>query len=361
MKKIVSLALVIVIMLTAFVACSNEKQKEAIEKYGSATLKVFLPGEYINKDVVKEFEKTYGVRVILELFDSNEMMYTKLQSGSKYDLLIPSDYMVERLINEDQLTKLDTSKLPNLQNLSADIPYGSYDGYEMKDYGVPYFWGSVGIVYNHTKIAKETVESEGYSILHNPDIKGRAYVYDSERDSFMMAFKALGYSMNTSNEAEINEAYEWLLKMDKAIDPSYVTDEVIDSMASGLKDLAIVYSGDAAYILSENEEMSYFMPAEGTNIWTDYMVVPKNAEAPLLAYEFINFMISYDAAYANSEYVGYTSPVEKAVTELTKEGAAYDGNEAYIATIRKDKDEFFYFNSDLQKKLSELWVKVLAS
>ena len=346
-------------MLTCLAACSNEKQKEAIEKYGSATLKVFLPGEYINKDVVKEFESTYGVRVILELFDSNEMMYTKLQSGSKYDLLIPSDYMVERLINEGSLTELDKSKLANLQNLSKDIPYGEYKDYKMQDYGVPYFWGSVGIVYNHTKISKQTVEEQGYSILHNADIKGRAYVYDSERDSFMMAFKALGYSMNTSDEAQINEAYNWLLKMDETIDPSYVTDEVIDSMASGLKDLAIVYSGDAAYILSENEEMSYFMPAEGTNIWTDYMVIPKNAENPLLAYEFINYMISHDAAYSNSEYVGYTSPVESAKAELTKAGASYDGNEAYIATIR-DKDEFFYFNSDLQKKLSELWVKVLA-
>ncbi len=359
MKKIVSLALVIVIMLTSFIACSNEKQKEAIEKYGSATLKVFLPGEYINKDIVKEFEKTYGVRVILELFDSNEMMYTKLQSGSKYDLLIPSDYMVERLINEGALTKLDASKIANIANLSKDIPYGSYKDYKMEDYGVPYFWGSVGIVYNHTKIAKETVESQGYSILHNPDIKGRAYVYDSERDSFMMAFKALGYSMNTSNEDEINEAYDWLIKMDETIDPSYVTDEVIDSMASGLKDLAIVYSGDAAYILSENEDMSYFMPKEGTNIWTDYMVIPENAETPLLAYEFINFMLTYDAAYANSEYVGYTSPVGAVVTDLTKEEAAYEGNEAYIATIREN-DEFFYFNNDLQKKLSELWVKVLA-
>lgn len=348
MKKILSLVLALFILITCFTACSSKE-----------TLKIFLPGEYINKDVVKDFEKAFGVRVILELFDSNEMMYTKLQSGSKYDLLIPSDYMVERLINEDALTKLDLSKIANIANLSKDIPYGQYEDYKMQDYGVPYFWGSVGIVYNHTKISKETVEAQGYSILHNPEIKGGAYVYDSERDSFMMAFKALGYSMNTSNEAEITEAYNWLLKMDETIDPSYVTDEVIDSMASGLKDLAIVYSGDAAYILSENEDMSYFMPAEGTNIWTDYMVIPQNAENPSLAYEFINFMLSYDAAYANSEYVGYTSPVESAKTELTKEGAAYDGNEAYIATIR-EKDEFFYFNSDLQKKLSELWVKVLA-
>ncbi len=360
MKKIISIALALIVILASFAACSNEKQKEAIEKYGSATLKVFLPGEYINKDVVKSFEKTYGVRVVLELFDSNEMMYTKLQSGSKYDLLIPSDYMVERLINEGALAKLDPLKIPNAANLSSDIPYGEYEDYKMQDYGIPYFWGSVGIVYNHTKISKETVEAQGYSILHNADIKGRAYVYDSERDSFMMAFKALGYSMNTSDEAQITEAYNWLLKMDETIDPSYVTDEVIDSMASGLKDLAIVYSGDAAYILSENEDMSYFMPNEGTNIWTDYMVIPKNAEAPLLAYEFINFMISYDAAYANSEYVGYTSPVAAVVGELTKDGAAYNGNEAYIAT-KREKDEFFYFNNDLQKKLSELWVKVLAN
>ena len=359
MKKIIAFTLFVFMLLSIF-ACSSKKNNEAIEKYGSSTLKVYLPGEYISADVIKDFEKTFGVKVVLELFDSNEMMYTKLQSGDKYDVLIPSDYMVERLIANDYLQPIDSSKITNLPGLSDSIPYGEYASFNIKEYGVPYFWGSVGLVYNHNNISKETIEKSGFSILKDASVKGKAYVYDSERDSFMMAFKALGYSMNTSDEKEINDAYNWLCQMNDIIEPAYVTDEVIDAMATGLKDVAVVYSGDAAYILSENEDMSYFMPNEGTNIWTDYMVIPANAQAPLLAHEFINFMISYEAAYENSDYVGYTSPVQKVVDELTKEGATYFENEAYLTKIREN-DEIFKFDATLQKKLSELWVKVMAN
>ena len=175
----------------------------------------------------------------------------------------------------------------------------------------------------------------------------------------MMAFKALGYSMNTDNEEEINAAYEWLCELDRTMEPVYVTDEVIDDMANGVKDLAVVYSGDAAYILSENEDMSFFLPNEGTNFWTDYMVVPKNAENPKLAYEFINYTLQHDVAYANSEEVGYNSPVKKAYDELA--AGEYEGNEAYVTREMGEKDEMFNYNKKLTEKLSELWVKVIAS
>ena len=160
--------------------------------------------------------------------------------------------MIERLIADGMLRELDIEKIPNIVNLAEGVRSLPYD--PANTYSVPYFWGSVGIVYNHNNVDPAVVEEQGYEILRNTDYKGRIYVYDSERDSFMMAFKALGYSMNTENEQEIQDAYNWLLDMNNTMEPVYVTDEVIDGMITGTKDIAVVYSGDATTILQENED-----------------------------------------------------------------------------------------------------------
>ena len=333
--------------------------EDAIEKYGSDTLKLYNWGEYMGEDLINNFEKEYGVKVITEYFDSNEMMYTKLQAGDSYDVLVPSDYMIERLMAEGMLQKLDKSLIPNLENLAEGVQNLPYD--PNHDYSVPYFWGTVGIVYNHNNVDPAVVEKEGYNILQNTDYKGRLYVYDSERDSFMMALKALGYSMNTDNEAEIQEAYNWLLKMNDTMEPIYVTDEVIDGMSTGSKDLAVVYSGDATYILEENEDMSFWMPNEGTNLWSDAMVIPANAENPLLAHEFINYVLTYEASLGNSEYVGYASSNQEVLDELGGEGGLFGENEAYLPRIGYEKDEVFNDNPVLKKTLAELWLKVKAA
>ena len=264
----------------------QHKSAAAVEKYGSNVLKLYLPGEYLGENVISDFEKQYGVRVIVENFDSNEMMYTKLMAGDRYDVIIPSDYMIERLMNEDFLQPLDKSMIPNMENMSDAVLGMSYD--PDNTYSIPYFWGSVGLVYNHENVDPAVIESEGWEVLRNTDYAGHIYIYDSERDSFMMAFKALGYSMNTEDPNEINDAYEWLLQMNNTMSPVYVTDEVIDGMMNGYKDIAVVYSGDAAVVLDENEDMSFYMPSQGTNIWCDAMVIPQNAENPKLAHEFIN-------------------------------------------------------------------------
>ena len=185
-------------------------------------------------------------------------------------------------------------------------------------------------------------------------------MYDSERDSFMVALKALGYSMNTDNEEEINEAYEWLRELNDTMEPIYVTDEVIDSMMNGDKDIAVVYSGDATVILDENEDMEYFMPSEGTNLWSDAMVIPANAENPELAHEFINYVLTYDASYGNSETVGYASSNQEVLDEMSGEGGLYADNEAYLPRMGYDKDEIFRDNEVLKQKLSDLWIKVKA-
>ena len=337
----------------------QHKSAAAVEKYGSNVLKLYLPGEYLGENVISDFEKQYGVRVIVENFDSNEMMYTKLMAGDRYDVIIPSDYMIERLMNEDFLQPLDKSMIPNMENMSDAVLGMSYD--PDNTYSIPYFWGSVGLVYNHENVDPAVIESEGWEVLRNTDYAGHIYIYDSERDSFMMAFKALGYSMNTEDPNEINAAYEWLLQMNNTMSPVYVTDEVIDGMMNGYKDIAVVYSGDAAVVLDENEDMSFYMPSQGTNIWCDAMVIPQNAENPKLAHEFINYMLTYEAAFDNTETVGYTSPNAEVFEEMTSSEDLYADNAAYLPRSGYDKDEMFHDNQTLMRELSKLWIKVKAA
>ena len=361
-KALIAAAVVVLGIVGAalgLIGSDDSKRQEAIEKYGSATLKLYITGEYLGEDVISNFEKQFGVDVIIEYFDSNEMMYTKLQAGDAYDVVIPSDYMIERLMQLDMLQELDLSLIPNMEELSDAVKNLSFD--PDNTYSVPYFWGSVGLVYNHEHVDPATVEKEGYGILLDTDYAGKIYIYDSERDSFMMAFKNLGYSMNTEDPAEIQAAYEWLLQMNDTMAPTYVTDEVIDGMMNGYKDIAVVYSGDATVILDENEEMSFWMPEEGTNIWYDCMVIPKNAENPLLAHEFINYMLTYEAAYDNSEYVGYTSPHAEVVEEMSSSEDLYAENPAYMPRTGYEKDEVFHYNDTLKKTLAELWIKVKAN
>ncbi len=360
-KKGIALGMagIIVLSVLGIIGFGGNSKMDAVAKYGSDTLKLYNWGEYMGENLINDFQKEFGVKVITEYFDSNEMMYTKLQAGDSYDVLVPSDYMIQRMMKDGMLQKLDHSLLPNLSELAEGVQNLPYD--PDNSYSVPYFWGSVGIVYNHNNVDPAVVEAQGYEILRNTDYKGRIYVYDSERDSFMMALKALGYSMNTENEAEIQEAYEWLLDMNNTMAPIYVTDEVIDGMINGSKDIAVVYSGDATTILEENEDMSFWMPNEGTNLWSDAMVIPANAENPLLAHEFINYVLTYEASMDNSEYVGYTSSNQEVLDELSGEDGLYADNEAYVPRAGYEKDEVFEDNPVLKKTLAELWIKVKAA
>lgn len=358
MKKIVALLTMTMLLLTGC-GGGNDTSSAAIEKYGSDTLKLYNWGEYLGENVISDFEDTYGVKVIVEYFDSNEMMYTKLQAGDAYDVLVPSDYMIERLINNDMLQPLDHSLIPNMDNLVPSLRNLPYDAGNV--YSVPYFWGSVGMVYNKNNVPTEVIEEKGYEILKDTAYAGEIYMYDSERDSFMLAFKALGYSMNTENEAEIEEAFQWLKELNDTMAPDYVTDQVIDGMINGNKDIAVVYNGDAAIIIDENEDMAFCSPKEGTNIFSDAMVIPANAENPLLAHEFINYVLTYDASYDNTVTVGYTSSNQEVVDAMTTEGGEFANNPAYMPRSGYEKDEVFEDNTILKEKLSELWIKVKAS
>ena len=341
--------------IVRFTKTGNERPFEG------QTLHVYNWGEYTGENILANFEEQTGATVIMELFDSNEQMYIKVANGEAYDILVPSDYMIQRLIQEDLLQKLDQDKLTCMDLLAKDVKGLPYD--PKNEYSVPYFWGTVGIVYDKTKVDENDLKEQGFNIFLNEKYTGDIYLYDSERDSFMMALKALGYSMNTENEQEIQEAYDWLVQCVQTMEPEIVTDEIIDNMAQGRKAMGLIYSGDAAYVMSENENMGFYMPESGTNIWSDAMVIPKNAKNPDLAHAFINYVSDYEGAYDNSSYVGYTSANEEVMSVLSGEGGDYEGINAYLPRTGNEKDEVFVYNEKTKQIISNLWsrVKIAAS
>ncbi len=343
-----------VVVLIAIVGTTSLKRSDSSLPYAGETLYIYLPGEYMGEEIVSDFEKETGAVVVVENFESNEQMYIKVANGEAYDILVPSDYMIQRIMDEGLLQKLDPKKLTCMEELSDAVLSPPYD--VNNEYSVSYFWGTVGIVYDKTKVDLADLEKEGYNIFLDEKYKGDIYLYDSERDSFMMALKALGYSMNTENEAELQAAYDWLEQCVTTMKPEIVTDEIIDNMAQGRKALGLCYSGDATYIMTENENMGFYMPEAGTNRWYDSMVIPANAENPELAHEFINFITSYEKAYDNSSYVGYSSPNQKVWETLAE--SDFEGINAYVPRTDNENDEVFVYNEATRKIISNLWSKV---
>ena len=355
-KTFVAAAAVCGCFVLGLLVFSGMKMSDSSLPYEGQTLHVYNWGEYTGENIIQDFEEKTGATVVMENFDSNEQMYIKVANGESYDILVPSDYMIQRLIDEDYLQKLDPDKLDCMDLLADAVKELPYD--PNNEYSVPYFWGTVGIVYDTTIVDEEDLVNEGFNIFLDEKYKGNIYLYDSERDSFMMALKALGYSMNTEDESELQQAYDWLVQCVRTMEPEIVTDEIIDNMVQGRKALGLIYSGDAAYVMSENEDMGFYLPETGTNLWSDAMVIPANAKNPDLAHEFINHVCSYEGAYDNSSYVGYTSPNQEVMDELSGEGGDYEGINAYIPRTDNNQDEVFVFNDDTRKIISNLWSKV---
>ena len=323
--------------------------------YSGQTLHLYNWGEYMGEEFIPKFEELTGAHVVVDNFDSNEQMYIKVANGEPYDLLVPSDYMIQRLKEEDLLQPISKeSREAAKQVMSEDVMGLPYD--PKNEYSVPYFWGTVGIAYDKTKVTKAELEEQGFDIFLNPKYKGDIYLYDSERDSFMMALKSLGYSMNTTDPQQLQEAYEWLTKCVQTMEPEIVTDEIIDNMAQTRKALGIMYSGDATFSMLANENLGYYCPKQGTNVWSDGMVIPKNAPNPELANVFIQYACTYDAAMANSSYVGYASGNEAVMNDLAN--TDFNGVNSYIPRSKFKKDEVFEYNEVSRKVLADLWARV---
>lgn len=284
------------------------------------TLRVFNWGEYISDgsdgslNVIKEFTKRTGIQVDYQVFSTNEEMYAKIISGSTdYDVLIPSDYMIGKMINEDLLAKLDFSNIPNYKYIDDAFKNLEYD--PANEYSVPYTWGTVGIIYNKTMV---TDPVDSWDILWDSNYAGKILMFNNPRDSYGIALKKLGYSQNTTDRDEIDQATDELKKQ-KLVVQAYVMDEIFPKMTAGEAALAPYYAGDAVTMISDNPDLDFVVPKEGTNRFVDAMVVPKTSKNKDLAEQFINFMLEEEVALANIEYIGYSTPMRNVKALLDEE------------------------------------------
>lgn len=341
-KKIFLLTILLLVLLVT--GCGGEK-KEVVN--------IFNWGEYIDEGLIKKFEKENGIKVNYETFSTNEDMYVKVKSGgSSYDLLIPSDYMIEKLLKEDLLQPLELDKIPNIDKLMPTFRDLEYDpGYK---YSVPYFWGTVGILYNTTMV-DDVVDS--WDILWNEKYANKILMLDSQRDSLAVSLKRLGYSMNTRSESELQEAKAELIKQ-KPLVLAYVVDEIKDKMLAGEGALALAWSGDAMEVsLHANQDIyQYVVPKEGSNFWVDAMVIPRNAKNPDAAHKFINFMTDPVNSAANSEYIGYSSPNQEALALLPEE--MVNNPTAYPPQEIIDNCEIFKDPGDFVGVYNRIWTEV---
>lgn len=320
-------------------------------------LYVYNWGEYIDPETISRFEDKYNCDVIYETYDSNETMYQKIRTGkTPYDVVIPSDYMVEKMRSEKMLKPLDMSKIPNNHYILEELLRKSFD--PKNTYSIPYFYGTVGILYDASKI--DTVDS--WNILFDKTYKNNIYMYNSQRDSFMVALKKLGYSLNTTQTSKLQKAQTLLIEQ-KPLVYAYVTDEVIDSMIAGNASLAVVYSGDATYIMSENKNLKYAIPKEGTNIWIDSMVIPKTSHNTERAHDFINFMMEPNIAKMNTELVMYSTPNTKTMALLKDTPWAQSQSYRPSKEVLKNPKNEFYHSTDRKQLeyLNTLWEDILRS
>ncbi len=327
-----------------------------VVSFAAETLNVLNYGNYIDEEVIENFEKEYNVKINYQPNDTPEGMYTKLQTGASYDVVVTSDYMIDRLIREKRVQKLDKSIVTNLDQLSEQVKNLYFD--PDNDYSAPYLWQNVVLCYDTTKIDPAWIEEQGWAILLDPKLDGHVFLFDSPRDIFMMALKNLGYSMNTESREELQAAYEWLIRMNQTVHPSYVGDEMIDGMAQGEKWIAMMYSGDAVYASMQNEKLAVLAPAEGTNIAYDNMFIPANANNPELANRFINYVLEYDNSMMITVETCYSTPIAKVAEDVMGPGGEFEGIDCYVPRAGYDKDEIYTDNELLRTETPELLVKV---
>lgn len=298
MKKLFITLICGVLALSVFTGCGSKNNQDVVYVYNW--------GEYIDPDTLEIFEKETGIKVIYDEFDTNETMYPRVEAGSSaYDVICPSDYMVQKMIENDLLQEINLDNMPNAKENIGKQYYEQAEGFDPGNrYCVPYCWGTVGILYN-TKMVEEPVDS--WSILWDEKYADEILMQDSVRDAFMVALKLKGYSMNTLDEQQLIEAKEALVAQ-KPLVQAYVIDQVRDKMIGGEAALGVIYSGEAIYTKRENPDLEYVIPKEGTNVWIDGWVIPKNAPNKENAEKFIDFMCRGDIALKNFEYITYSTP-----------------------------------------------------
>ena len=321
-------------------------------------LVVYNWGEYIDPEVLTMFEEETGIDIVYEEFETNEILYPKISSGAiAYDVICPSDYMIQRMIENDLLSEINFDNFPNLKNIGKQYLEQSRQFDPENKYSVPYCWGTVGILYNKMMV-DEPVDS--WSILWDPKYKDNILMQDSVRDAFGVTLKYLGYSLNSTDLDELTEAKNLLIEQ-KPLVQAYVIDQVRDKMIGNEAALGVIYSGEAIYTQKENPNLEYVIPKEGSNIWIDSWVIPKNAEHKENAEKFINFLCRPDIALMNFEYITYSTPNE-AARELIEDESIRNSEIAFPDLSKYDNLETFqYLGTEADQVYGDLWNKVKSS
>lgn len=316
----------------------------------------YMPnGEDGSLDLIEQFEQETGIKVNYKEYDSNEVMYAELKPGNNsYDVVVPSDYMISRMIEEGMVQKLNFDNIPNAENIMDAYKNAEYD--PTGEYSVPYSWGTVAIVYNKTMVT-EPVDS--WDILWDEKYAGNILMFDNSRDAFGIALKKLGYSQNTTDKDEL-EAAAAELKKQKPLVQAYVMDQIFDKMGNGEAAVAPYYAGDILVMMEENPDLAYCMPKEGTNRFVDAMVIPTGAPNKENAEKFINFMCSAEAAAEISDYLGYSTPNQAAYDILDEE--IKNNPIAYPSEDVLQKTEFFVnLPTDINRLVQDLFIAAKTS
>ena len=352
LKKILAVCMVIILCIGSFFA-----YRANTSSMHSEQVVVYNWGEYIDPDVLTQFTKETGIEVIYDEFDTNETMYPKVEAGAvAYDLVCPSDYMIKRMLDNDLLAKINFDNVPNIKYIGQTYLDQSKQFDPTNEYSVPYTWGTVGILYNKTMV-DEPVDS--WSILWDSKYKEQILMQDSVRDAFGVALKSLGFSLNSTNIDELKQARDLLIKQ-KSLVQAYVIDQVRDKMIGNEAAIGVIYSGEAIYTQRENPNLEYVIPKEGSNIWFDSWVIPKNAQNKENAEKFLNFLCRPDIALKNFEYITYSTPNEGA-RELIEDEDIKNSTIAFPDLSElKNCETFQFLGDDMDATYNALWKEVKA-
>lgn len=348
-KRILPVSTICILLIFGILSNLNLNSDE------SNQLIIYNWGEYIDPDVITMFEEETGIDVIYEEYETNESMYPKVSSGAvAYDLVCPSDYMIQRMIEEDLLYELNYDNIPNIVNIGDIYLEESLQFDETGSYSVPYCWGTVGILYNTTMVDEEVTS---WSILWDEDYAGQILMQDSVRDTFGITLKYLGYSLNSTDLDELTEAQNLLIEQ-KPIVQAYVVDQVRDKMISGEAAIGVIYSGEALYTQEENSDLEYVIPDEGSNIWIDAWVIPKTSQNKENAEAFINFLCRADVALMNFEYITYSTPNTAAWELIEDEEWKYSDIAFPNTEDLVNCETFNYLGDDYTDIYNSLWMEL---
>ena len=349
LRKVVPAIMAVVVIAGGIFYSSKE------DLSGTNQVIVYNWGEYLDPEVITLFEKETGINVVYEEFETNEIMYPKVQSGAiAYDVVCPSDYMIQRMIENDLLAELNFDNIPNIKNIGQEYFKQSRQFDSENKYSVPYCWGTVGILYNKTMV-DEPIDS--WSVLWDEKYKDNILMQDSVRDAFAVALKYKGHSLNSTDLDELEEAKELLIKQ-KPLVQAYVIDQVRDKMIGNEAAIGVIYSGEAIYTQLENPNLEYVIPKEGSNVWIDSWVIPKNAKHKENAEAFINFLCRPDIAKMNFNYITYSTP-NTAARELIEDPAIRNSKIAFPDASELERCETFQFLGDKNDGIyNKLWREI---